>query len=309
MLSQEQLDHFHTNGYLVVENVIDEASLEAVRAEYSDRMDMLYANWEAAGLVKHAHDGMSFWEKLDQCYKGEFDWYQPFDISLPHDGITEETQMHFGPAIFNIVKHKNILDIMEQLLGPELTSNPIQHVRIKPPEYAVPKDETRAHIVSTDWHQDKGVTLPEADDTQMVTIWLAITDATIENGCLQIANRKVTQVTIPDQFVDKANGIPVPVNAGGAVLFHPYTPHSSLANMTDHYRWSFDLRYSVTGQPTGRSQFPEFIARSKAHPESELTDWREWSLNIDGAMTRLIVPKASKLLARLPRSYPRPFPL
>jgi len=285
MLSQEQLDHFHTNGYLVVENVIDEASLKAVRAEYSDRMDMLYANWEAAGLVKHAHDGMSFWEKLDQCYKGEFDWYQPFDISLPHDGITEETQMHFGPAIFNIVKHKNILDIMEQLLGQELTSNPIQHVRIKPPEYAVPKDETRAHIVSTDWHQDKGVTLPEADDTQMVTIWLAITDATIENGCLQIANRKVTemlphclktQVTIPDQFVDKANGIPVPVKAGGAVLFHPYTPHSSLANTTEHYRWSFDLRYNVTGQPTGRSQFPEFIARSKAHPESELTDWREW---------------------------------
>jgi len=285
MLNEQQLEHFHEHGYLVVENVVDEASIETVKAEYSELMDTLYAEWEAEGLVKPAHQGMSFWEKLDQCYKGDFDWYQPFDISLPHDGITEETRMHFGPAIFNIVKHKNILNIMEQLLGPELTSNPIQHVRIKPPERAVPKDETRAHIVSTDWHQDKGVTLPEADDTQMVTIWLAITDATLENGCLQVANQKVsemlphclkTQVVIPDQFIDKANSIPVPVKAGGAVIFHPYMPHASLPNTSDQYRWSFDLRYNVTGQPTGRGQFPEFIARSKSNPSSELNDWREW---------------------------------
>ncbi|MFK7902723.1 MAG: phytanoyl-CoA dioxygenase family protein, partial [Nitratireductor sp.] len=67
-----------------------------------------------------------------------------------------------------------------------------------------------------------------------------------------------------------------PVKAGGAVLFHPLTPHCSLANKSDEYRWSFDLRYNVTGQPTGRSQFPQFIARSKANPSSELNDWKEW---------------------------------
>jgi len=174
------------------------------------------------------------------------DWYQPFDISLPHDGITEETQMHFGPAIFNIVKHKNILDTVEKLIGSEITSNPIQHVRIKPPEHAVPKDEIRAHIVSTDWHQDKyGQMLPH---------------------CLK------TQVVIPDQFINTQDTIPVPVKAGGAVLFHPLTPHCSLSNTTDHYRWSFDLRYNVTGQPTGRSQFPEFIARSRSDPASPYAD-------------------------------------
>lgn len=285
MISQEQVDFFNTNGYLVVENLLDEETLQAVRDEYSARMDELYAGWERRGLVKPAHKGMTFWQKLDQCYRGDFDWYQPFDISLPHDGITEETEMHFGPAIFNIVKHKNILDTMEKLIGPEITSNPIQHVRIKPPERAVPQGETRAHIIKTDWHQDKGVTLPEADETQMVTIWLAITDATIENGCLQVASggyREMlphclkTQVVIPDRFLDRGEPIPVPVRAGGAVLFHPLTPHCSLRNTSDHYRWSFDLRYNVTGQPTGRSQFPQFIARSKANPERELTDWKEW---------------------------------
>ena len=59
------------------------------------------------------------------------------------------------------------------------------------------------------------------------------------------------------------------------MIFHPLMPHASLPNISEQYRWSLDLRYNETGQPTGRSHFPEFIARSKAHPENELTDWRE----------------------------------
>ena len=146
MITQGQIDFFHTHGYLVVDRLIDDVSLDAVRREYAERMDELYAKWQSQGLVKPAHHGMTFWEKLDQCYQGGFDWYQPFDISLPHDGITEETEMHFGPAIFDIVKHKGILDTIEKLIGPEITSNPIQHVRIKPPERAVPAGERHAYV-------------------------------------------------------------------------------------------------------------------------------------------------------------------
>ena len=56
------------------------------------------------------------------------------------------------------------LDTVECLIGSEITSNPIQHVRIKPPERDVKDGETRAHIVSTDWHQDRAVTLETADN-------------------------------------------------------------------------------------------------------------------------------------------------
>jgi len=84
------------------------------------------------------------------------------------------------------------------------------------------------------------------------------------------------QVGLAEPFIPKENITAVPVKAGGAVIFHPFTPHSSMSNRSDGFRWSFDLRYNVTGQPTGRSQFPEFIARSKSHPETELTDWRQW---------------------------------
>lgn len=286
MLSDVQLEQFNRQGYLVVENLIDQAAVEAVKAEYALLMDQLYAEWFKKGWVKTPPDGLDFWGKLDNSFRAGFDWYQPLDISLPHSDISEDTPLHIGPAVFDMATHKNILDVMEQLIGPEITSNPIQHVRIKPPQSAVCTDEVRAHIVATDWHQDKGVTLEEADHTDFITVWLAITDATIENGCLQVASgnyqeliphcSKTTQVGIAERFLSRGVPTPVPVKAGGAVIFHPLTPHGSLINKSDGYRWSFDLRYNVTGQPTGRSHFPEFIARSRSDPQRELHDWRAW---------------------------------
>lgn len=295
MLTQKQIDRFQSQGYLIIDNLVDERTLEAVRREYADLMDKLYAEWHSQGLVKATGPKMNFWDKLNECYAAGFDWYQPFDISLPHEGITDDTPMHFGPAVFNMVTNGVILDTVEHLIGPEISSNPIQHVRIKPPQRAVPQNEIRAHVVSTDWHQDQGVTMPEADDTQFVTVWLAVTDATVENGCLQVASGKrdelmphctKKQTGLADAFVP-ADAIPTPVKAGGAVLFHPLTPHASLANKSDGYRWSFDLRYHVTGHPSGRSQFPEFVARSRENPSSELKDWREWKIMWEQARHRL----------------------
>jgi hypothetical protein len=55
------------------------------------------------------------------------------------------------------------------------------------------------------------------------------------------------------------------------------TLHCSLPNKSNHIRWSFDLRYNPTGQPTGRGAFPGFIARSDADPASELRDPGIWT--------------------------------
>ncbi len=85
-----------------------------------------------------------------------------------------------------------------------------------------------------------------------------------------------TQVGLVSDYVPREKAVPVPVEAGGAVIFSPLTPHCSLSNKSDGYRWSFDLRYNVTGQPTGRSQFPEFVARSRSNAGAELLDWRVW---------------------------------
>ena len=53
--------------------------------------------------------------------------------------------------------------VVEQFIGPEILSNPIQHVRIKPPELLLPAEFQGTLAGQTDWHQDQGVALPEVD--------------------------------------------------------------------------------------------------------------------------------------------------
>lgn len=276
MLTREQVERFGKEGYLVVENVLDQGLLDLVRAEYAEILDGLCEGW---GI-----EGKTFAEKLTRAYAAGHDWFQPMDISLPGDRIRADTPMHFGPAVFDMVTAPRLLDMVEDLIGPEITSNPIQHVRIKPPERTLRKDEIRAHVGGTDWHQDRAVALEEADETDMVTVWLAVTDATVENGCLQVVPNKTEllphcpqrQTAIAEGYLDKSRAVPLPVKSGGAVIFHPMTPHASLPNVSDGIRWSFDLRFNRTGQPTGRAHFPEFVARSRATPGTELRDWRLW---------------------------------
>ncbi|MDU9005641.1 phytanoyl-CoA dioxygenase family protein [Sedimentitalea todarodis] len=284
MLTQLQRDGFARDGYLVVENVLDASTvLIPVRQEYAQLLDDLYDGWVAQGWVPAGVAG--FESRLLASYAAGCDWFQPMDISLPGDRIAADTPMHFGPAVFAMLTNPRLLDLVEDLIGPEITSNPIQHVRIKPPVPQLKADEIRAHVGGTDWHQDRAVALEEADQTEMVTIWIAITDATPENGCLQVMPRShdrmlphcpKVQTAIADGHLDDSRAVPVPVGAGGVVVLDPLLPHASLPNLSDGIRWSFDLRYNRSGQPTGRAHFPEFVARSAERPQAVLADWKVW---------------------------------
>ena len=298
MLTSGQTSFFRENGYLVVEDLFDDKSdLAPVRAEYAGLLDSLIDEWVADGALEPLPRDLDFFGKLHHCYVRGLDWFQPLDISLPGDTITPDTPMHFGPAVFALLTNGRLLDVVESLIGPEITSNPIQHVRLKPPATDLHGDEIRAHITRTEWHQDRGVAHDEADMTDMVTVWIAMNDATEANGCLKVVPQgggegllphcAKLQTTIADGFIDEDRAVTLPVRAGGIVLLHPLTPHCSLANSTDSFRWSFDIRFNRTGQPTGRAHFPEFIARSRNDPGRELDDWRAWRASWEAARAAL----------------------
>ena len=110
MLSTQQVEDFHQQGYLVLENVLLPAQLAAVQEEYAQRMMACYQHWFEQGLVTVSPDKLDFWGQLEQCRQSGIDWFQPLDISLPGDNIREDTPMHFGPAIFDIITSPQILD-------------------------------------------------------------------------------------------------------------------------------------------------------------------------------------------------------
>lgn len=227
-------------------------------------------------------------QQLDDMYT----LYQHLDISLPLlDELDASATMNASPAVFRLLTNERLLDVAESIIGPEIYSNPVQHARIKPPRRSLPDAATDANVAATMWHQDAAVIEPDGDDTDMLTVWLAITPATVDNGCLIAVpgshRREPTlhcpgkvfpaEIYIPDSIIEQQDVVPLEVGAGGMVLLNKLTEHGSLENTTDEIRWSFDLRYQPTGQATGRSVFPGFVVRSAADPDAVLTDPAEWA--------------------------------
>ena len=279
---REQLE---TNGYAIVEDALDEATLHELVDDYHQLLERLAPQWQADGIISSAYAGMPFDQRLTAILGETSEFLQGWlDITLPNDTVYPETPIHISPAVYRLLRHPGIVDRVEEILGcGEILANPIQHVRIKPPQAKVHEGQ-HGLVRESNWHQDQGVARPVADDTEMITVWLAITDATIENGCLQIVPRShlqgmtthcpFDQMTIPDPLL-AGEPMPVPVKAGSALFMHRLTQHGSLANNSDGLRWSFDLRYQPVGDPTGRDEFPGLIVRSRQDPSREQS-YPEW---------------------------------
>jgi phytanoyl-CoA hydroxylase len=299
-LETSQATRLQEEGYLVLEDVLDvEGDLQPVLDEYEDVLEELTESLHRKGDISSPYADLPFGPRLIRVTK-EYgrSLSQYFDISLPQAGVQPGTPMHTGPACFRLLTNANLLDIAEHIIGPDIYSSPVGHIRMKLPEGTVPSGD--GMMAKIPWHQDNGVVLEEADDAEVLTVWLPLTEATVDNGCLQVipANRRTDLMThcpssskgahIPDHYVDLQQAVSLPMRPGSVLLMHPRTPHSSLENSTtDQVRISMDLRYQPVGTPTGRPQFPGFVARSRSHPEDEVRDPEVWRSMWDQARLAL----------------------
>ena len=95
-----------------------------------------------------------------------------------------------------------------------------------------------------------------------VTAMVAIDDATLENGCLEMADaprlggligEEWTPLT-PDQM-KSFRLIPVPTAPGDVLFFDSYAPHGSAANLTDAGRRILYLTYNLRDHGDHRSRY------------------------------------------------------
>jgi hypothetical protein len=292
-LTPGQKERFDEEGYLVVENFWDvERDIAPVLREYEDVLDGIAKRLHANGEIRTTYSDLPFSDRIIQiCIESGKMFGQDFDFSLPHAGITDETPIHTGPAVFRMLTHPRMLDLVEDIVGPEIFSNPVQHVRMKLPARAIPKGSKSYLSTRVPWHQDNGVIMPDADDATILTVWFPLSEATIENGCLQVMPRShhngIMQhcptddgIGIPDTLVVKERAVPLPMKPGSILLMTQRTMHGSLDNLSeDDVRISMDLRYQPVGQGCGRPAFEPagFIARSRSNPASETRSVEEWT--------------------------------
>lgn len=285
-LSPQQVGAFQDEGVLVAENVVTEEDLAPVIAEYQDWIDRRARELQGVGKIQDLHQEAGFEHRTALLYAQSPEIVSGMDIMFMR-----------GTAMFEFLRNRNLLDAVESLLGTgEISCNPIQHVRAKPPaKYS----GEGAGFYNVPWHQDSGVTWDEADNSSIITCWLALVDATVENGCMEVLPgvwkrghlEHVAEggTTIRPDLLPDGSEIaprPVPVTKGGVVFMHRWTPHRSTPNYSDGVRWSLDLRYQPAGTPSGRPFHPDFVARSHQSPEQVLVDHSKWSLDWQQALEK-----------------------
>lgn len=266
-LTEEQVVQFQREGVLVAEGVLTDADLAPVIAGYERWIDNRAA---ALGLADVAPEA-PFETRFAHLYAQNRELERGMDVMNAR-----------LPEFFDFLRTPNLLAAVASLLGTqELITSPIQHIRGKV------TDLSEGSYFNVPWHQDAAVTWEEADHSEIVTCWIPLVDATVENGCMEILpgvwkNGLLPHIaggggaTIRPDALPAVEPLIASVKKGGVVFMHRCTPHHSTPNRTDGVRWSLDLRYQPTGTPTGRPWQPAFVVSSERDPSTICTDYAQW---------------------------------
>jgi len=270
-LSPEQIAFYDTEGYVVLEKLVNEEDMlpfrESVNVRVSDIADDLFL----AGLLPHKFESSPFETRLADLFAN----------------LTDKEFLKYGrswrdrlPGYFQLMSNPKIVDAVESLIGGEIFSNPVYNTRPKVPKVAAG---------AVPWHQDKSY-WPGANANPVITVWISMVDATLENGCLHIWPRShrnevlayhadthtdTSCTEIDDEHLRDVRVVPLPVPAGSAILFNDRCIHMSTPNNSRAIRWSCDLRYQPTDQDPMTELGAGFLARSRMHPQrvARLEDW------------------------------------
>jgi phytanoyl-CoA hydroxylase len=169
--------------------------------------------------------------------RGTIDGLLPVHDNEPdHDILKKYVAIHFphkiSAVLHDYLSHPRIVSILTGIVGP--------HVKAMQSMLFVKAPGKKGQS----WHQDEYY-IPTRDQS-LVGAWIAIDDATIDNGCLWIIPGRLRYMmrrlpNTSDEYADvdtidvtplEKDAIPVEVKSGSVVFFNGYTLHSSQANKT-----------------------------------------------------------------------------
>lgn len=152
------------------------------------------------------------------------------------------------PWVYDLATSDPVLDAVEDLIGPDIM---LYHNTMWS------KDGGDGAYVS--WHQDN--TYFGHDPCEVLTVWVALSPATVESGCMQFlpGTQKLGQLPLTDPDIDSGNllssgqtvdfdastidPVPVELEPGEASIHHAFLIHGSLPNQSDHRRLGMTLIY------------------------------------------------------------------
>jgi len=210
-LSDEQVARFHAEGYLAGVPMLDERQIEALRADVE-------------AVFEPGHEGQAYW------YEYRANASTEPGLRLLHGS----GQWRVRPAFHDLLWHPAVTVPARQILG-----GPVRLLH----DQLFCKPAGHGGIVA--WRQDYSY-WTYAQPMNHLTVWIALDDATEENGCLHYVPGShrwgllpITGLTEDMTGIEgvltpaqKAAFKPVPIRVrkGEAALHHPLMVHGSYAN-------------------------------------------------------------------------------
>jgi ectoine hydroxylase-related dioxygenase (phytanoyl-CoA dioxygenase family) len=209
-ISDADVAAYRTNGYLVVEDLIDRATIEAILAEGT---------------------------AICRGERGPIDGLLPASPSDSDETILGRyvtcTHAHkVSPLFTSFIADERLARVVVRLVGENVKGFASQFF-IK-----------HAGMPGNAWHQDENFV--PTRDRSLCTAWIALDEATVENGCLRmIPGSHASGVLYPmrphnSRDLDRAEecydfpgletAVPIELRPGSAVFFSGYILHSSTTN-------------------------------------------------------------------------------
>ena len=245
MTDQEIKTAYERDGYVVLKDIIDDPDLEPMRNFIKAKVDAYSRELYSEGKVSSLYEDASF-ERRYAAICEELD-ILPRNWSF---GV-------FGHELYDLYNLPGVLHVIRLLLGAEVSNIGTPALRTKLP---------RSVITSFPWHQDSqyfdqsvvGKKEKRTGGLHMVTVWVPLVEATVENGCCWVipgshrwglldgARGADMNVRMEEDVEARGTPVPIPLKPGGALFMSNLTVHTSKLNTTRKSRWSIDFRYFPT---------------------------------------------------------------
>ena len=208
---------FERDGFLVIEDFVDDAHV----AEVADLLEPLISATIDCGDQRM---------DLGDFREDESEATGTLMIMQPQD---------FAPVLLDTLYLRSALSAAQALLGEDMALD-MSMVMEKPPGSAS----------ETPWHQDEAYWLPDIPDRRSLSVWLAIDDATIDNGCMWFVPGSHAEPTRKHQWagtvgqalraeVSPHETVSVPLRSGSCTLHHGNMLHHARGNLAAKRRRAY----------------------------------------------------------------------
>ena len=222
-ITRRQKRDYVENGFFIVRSLIPADQLNAI----SERLNMAALGQLDARITI----------QIEPVVQKDDIWADdPLDRIRKVSGVAR-----YDPFFRALARDKNIVELMRGVLGNNIRFFG-DECQLKPARYG------SAHA----WHQDAPYF--HHDPMPVATLWIAVDDATRENGCIEVVpglhkqgiieRRNADQSWFEEEELDTSQAVYATLKAGDALVFDILLPHGSGPNQTPARRRSVIYRYA-----------------------------------------------------------------